>query len=68
VGALTTVAGDDTRSAELFGADEDAGVEVDARVVIDADSDECPAEDEDGDGDSDAVTDAPERSAVDPLD
>jgi hypothetical protein len=43
-------------------------VEVDAGVVVDADSDECPAEDEEEDDDSDAVDDAPECSAVDPLD
>lgn len=66
MGALTTAAGDDRRSAELLGADEDAG------VVIDADSDEGPteveeAEDEEEDDDSDAVDDPPECSALDPL-
>lgn len=66
MGALTTAVGDDTRSAELLGADEDAGVEEDAGVVIEADSDEGPGEDEEDD-DSDAVDDPPECSALDPL-
>jgi purine nucleoside permease len=67
VGALTTVAGDDPRSA-LLGADGDARVKVDAEVMIDTDSDEGPAEDEEEDDDSDAVDDATECSALDPLD
>jgi hypothetical protein len=60
VGVLTTAADDDARSATLLVADEDAKVE------IDADSDEGPAEDGEEDDDSDAV-DPPECSALNPA-
>jgi hypothetical protein len=60
-------ADDNTRSATLLGADEDAGVEIDAEVVMDADSDEGPAEDEEEDDGSDAADDPPECSALDPV-
>jgi hypothetical protein len=60
VGALTTAADDDARSATLLGADEDAKVE------IDADSDEGPSEDGEEDDDSDDV-DTPECLALNPV-
>jgi hypothetical protein len=58
-GVLTTAADDDARSATLLGADEDA------RVEIDADSDEGPSEDEEEDDSDDAGT--PECLALDPV-
>ena len=55
-GVLTTAADDDTRSAALLDADEDA------RVEIDAGSDEGPSEDEEADD-----SDTPECLALNPA-